>query len=72
MKTTIFSAIFIIVITDPYKGIKYGEIDVYNYETKCKKKCIEVIEPEETGPPKDDDSKTWSDYLSDKYRLNQD
>jgi hypothetical protein len=36
----------LIVITDPYKDIKYDQVNVYEYTTDCKEKCIGYYESE--------------------------
>jgi len=36
----------LIVITDPYKDIKYDEANFYNYENSCNNNCIGYTESE--------------------------
>lgn len=40
---------FLIVITDPYRGIKYDEINAYYFETTYNE--LTITEIEETEPP---------------------
>ena len=47
MKCKVCVITFLIVITDPYKGIDYSKPNTYTLNKECKKDCIlEVIEPE--------------------------
>ena len=36
----------LIVVTDPYKDIKYGEINIYEIEEQCLDNCIGYTESE--------------------------
>ena len=41
-----FLFLYVIVILDPYEGLDYDEINVYDFTQECHWNCIEVIEPE--------------------------
>lgn len=43
-KLPIILSALLIVITDPYKDIKYDEINIYEYETECLDNCIGYTE----------------------------
>lgn len=67
--TRVWLLIPVIVILEPYKGIKYNQINAYEIIKECKKDCIEVHEPEEVEPPESDESTAWDDYLRLKYGM---
>ncbi len=46
---TLFLCFCPLVITDPYKNIRYGEIETYDYTEPHK---IKIIEPEKEKPTK--------------------
>jgi hypothetical protein len=57
----------LVVITDPYKGIRHNEITVYSFKKHYIEKVIEITEPE-----KDESEDAWEGYLKDKYGTRED
>ena len=50
----------LIVVTDPYKDIKYDEINIYEIEEKCLENCIGYTESEGWSEPEDDETELAS------------
>lgn len=58
-----------VIILNPYEGLNYKTINVYEIEKQYAEKVMEVYEAEEPTPPEDDDPEGWDRYLKEKYEL---
>jgi len=61
MKCKICIFTFLIVITDPYKGIDYSKPNTYQISDRCKKDCVQVIEAQKEADTEHSEEYTESE-----------